>query len=106
ENEVKEAYFKLARRFHPDTPLDPTLQDLRAKRENVFLRLGAAYETLRNASSRAQYERMVEPRSPRRHPVEASAGPRTAPPSVSGPPLPPPVPAAQGEERQRRAAEN
>jgi tetratricopeptide (TPR) repeat protein len=108
ENEVKEAYFRLARRFHPDTPLDPALQDLRGKRENVFLRLGAAYETLRNPASRAQYERMVDPRSPRRH-HEPPAGPGT-PPSGT-PPFAKPDPeaerlaAAEAEERQRRAAQ-
>ena len=79
ENEVKEAYFRLARRFHPDTPLDPALADLRPKRENVFLRMAAAYETLRNPQSRAQYERMVEPRSPRRHAEAPAASPRRTP---------------------------
>jgi tetratricopeptide (TPR) repeat protein len=109
EHEVKEAYFRLARRFHPDTPLDPALQDMRGKRENVFLRLGAAYETLRNPQSRAQYERMVEPRSPRRPQMP---DPPAAPPPVSRPPAPGPAPesspqaAAEMQERQRRAAQN
>ena len=102
ESEVKEAYFRLARRFHPDTPLDPALADLRPKRENVFLRLAAAYETLRNPQSRAQYERMVEPRSPRRH-VEA---PAPAGPAAPAPPAPPdPAEQSADEERQRRNAE-
>jgi tetratricopeptide (TPR) repeat protein len=102
ENEVKEAYFRLARRFHPDTPLDPALADLRPKRENVFLRLAAAYETLRNPQSRAQYERMVEPR--RRQPEAAApAAPSTAP---AAPPSPDPEDKAQADERQRRNAQN
>jgi len=102
ESEVKEAYFRLARRFHPDTPLDPALIDLRPKRENVFLRLAAAYETLRNPQSRAQYERMVEPRSPRRH-AEPPAG---AAPPAPGPAAPPdPAEKAVAEERQRRSAQ-
>ena len=109
ETEVKEAYFRLAKRFHPDTPLDPALADLRPKRENVFLRMAAAYETLRNPQSRAQYERMVEPRSPRRHAEPAAASPgagASAPPS-GGTAAPPPGPAAQAEteERQRNAAQ-
>jgi curved DNA-binding protein CbpA len=102
ESEVKEAYFRLARRFHPDTPLDPALSDLRPKRENVFLRLAAAYETLRNPQSRAQYERMVEPRSPRRH-VETSATAAPGPPAAPTPPDPGEQAAA--EERQRKAAQ-
>jgi tetratricopeptide (TPR) repeat protein len=108
ENEVKEAYFRLARRFHPDTPLDPALQDLRGKRENVFLRLGAAYETLRNAASRAQYERMVDPRSPRRQ--QEMAAPAAAAGSTSPAPARPDPEAErraadEAEERQRRAAQ-
>jgi curved DNA-binding protein CbpA len=107
ENEVKEAYFRLARRFHPDTPLDPALQDLRGKRENVFLRLGAAYETLRNPAARAQYERMVEPRSPRWHPE----APAVAPPAASAPPAagkaaPEAEPPEQVEVRRQKAAQN
>jgi tetratricopeptide (TPR) repeat protein len=104
ENEVKEAYFRLARRFHPDTPLDPALVDLRPKRENVFLRLAAAYETLRNPASRAQYERMVEPRSRR-----PSPGPAASPSTPSGgsgaaPPTDPEA-MAQAEEQKRNAAQ-
>ena len=101
ENEVKEAYFRLARRFHPDTPLDPALSDLRPRRENVFLRLAAAYETLRNPQSRAQYERMVEPRSRPRHSEPAA----TAAPPAAPPPPPDPASQADADERRRRNAQ-
>jgi curved DNA-binding protein CbpA len=104
ENDVKEAYFRMARRFHPDTPLDPALADLRPKRENVFLRLAAAYETLRNPASRAQYERMVDPRSPRRQP-EAQGGPPPPAPAAPGASAAPAEKPAEAEERQRRAAQ-
>jgi len=107
ETDVKEAYFRLARRFHPDTPLEPALHDLRAKRENVFLRLGAAYETLRNPQSRAQYERMVDPRSPRR-PVIQETAPAPAAASPPAPPASPQAPAPNpgaSEEAQRSAAQ-
>jgi eukaryotic-like serine/threonine-protein kinase len=104
ENEVKEAYFRLARKFHPDTPLDPALADLRPKRENVFLRLAAAYETLRNPQSRAHYERMVEARSPRRQPEAPAASPPAAPAAGPVPPLEPKA-RAVGEERQQNAAQ-
>ena len=46
----------LAKRFHPDTHHDPPLADLRDKLEAVFIRLGEAYEVLRNPRSRASYE--------------------------------------------------
>jgi curved DNA-binding protein CbpA len=106
ENEVKEAYFRLARRFHPDAPLDPALADLRPKRENIFLRMAAAYETLRNPQSRAQYERMVEPRSPRRQQTpEAPSASAPGSPAATPPSPPDPADQADTDERKRNAAE-
>jgi tetratricopeptide (TPR) repeat protein len=61
-DEVKDAYFRLARPYHPDAPLDPSLEDLRDKRSIVFIRLGEAYETLRNPTSRKRYETAFPPR--------------------------------------------
>jgi HEPN domain-containing protein len=57
EAQVKEAYFRMAKRFHPDVHHDPALSDLRSKLEQVFIRLGEAYEVLRNPRIRASYER-------------------------------------------------
>ena len=65
EAQVKEAYFRLAKRFHPDTHHDPLLTDLRDKLEAVFIRLGEAYEVLRNPRSRASYESDLAARMPR-----------------------------------------
>src|SRR6266581_31594 len=56
EVQVKEAYFRLARTFHPDVHHGASLGDLRDKLEAVFIRLGEAYEVLRSATSRASYE--------------------------------------------------
>jgi len=53
--QVKDAYFRLAKRFHPDVHHGASLGDLRDKLEAVFIRLGDAYEVLRNAKSRASY---------------------------------------------------
>jgi tetratricopeptide (TPR) repeat protein len=53
--QVKEAYFRLAKPFHPDTRLDPRLAVLQGKRDAVFLRLGQCYEALRTASGRKRY---------------------------------------------------
>ena len=88
ERKIKEAYFRLAKPFHPDTALDPSLSDLRSKREAVFLHLGQVYETLRNPANRARYERMLDARTPRR-PVEQAA------PAAAPAPAPPPVDEAQ-----------
>jgi tetratricopeptide (TPR) repeat protein len=60
---VKEAYFRLAKRFHPDVHHDPALADLRDQVEAIFVRLGEAYEVLRNARLRAGYENKLDPRT-------------------------------------------
>ncbi len=54
--DVKEAYFKLAKRFHPDVHHGANLGDLRDKLEAVFIRLGEAYAVLRNTDKRRDYE--------------------------------------------------
>ena len=84
EAQVKEAYFGLARRFHPDTHHDPDMADLRDKLESVFIRLGEAYEVLRNPRSRAAYESELASRMPR--------APAPAPSAAAAPPVPAPVP--------------
>ena len=91
-DEVKDAYFRLARPYHPDAALDPSLEDLRDKRSAVFIRLGEAYETLRNPTSRKRYETAFPPRrGPRRPEPRRARG------------LRPPTPAPR-RSRPRRAA--
>jgi len=80
EAQIKEAYFRLARRFHPDAHHDPTLADLREKLEAVFIRLGEAYEVLRNPRTRGNYEASL----PRQAPVPGSAA--NSEPEPSAPP--------------------
>jgi tetratricopeptide (TPR) repeat protein len=101
EVEVREAYATAARILHPDASLDPSLDDLREQREAVFIRLSAAYATLRNPASRAAYEQAFVPSKLRRPggtakpprlapPRPAPAAPPTPPPSAAAPPTPPP----------------
>ncbi len=83
EGQIKEAYFRLAKRFHPDAHHDPALADLADKLEAVFIRLGEAYELLRNAHSRASYEAALGARGPAvsmgaPNPPDASAPPDLA----------------------------
>ncbi len=82
EIQVKEAYFRLAKRFHPDVHHDPALSDLRDKLEAVFIKLGEAYEVLKNPRTRASYEELLASRMPR---VPVPPGP-SAP--VAGPTVP------------------
>jgi hypothetical protein len=91
EAQVKEAYFRMAKQFHPDVHHDAALADLRDKLEAVFIRLGEAYEVLRNPRSRASYEETLGRSAPR--------------PAAPGPP-PPPVPEPKPDpEAEARAAE-
>ncbi|HEY7515711.1 MAG TPA: DUF4388 domain-containing protein [Vicinamibacteria bacterium] len=82
EAQVKDAYFRLAKRFHPDSHHDPALADLADKLEAVFIRLGEAYEVLRNPTSRSSYESdlaYVRSRQPQAPGVPGDAGPPAAP---------------------------
>jgi hypothetical protein len=54
--EVKRAYTKLAKRYHPDVHRDPRLEDLHDVLEGIFIRVGEAWEVLGAARSRASYE--------------------------------------------------
>jgi hypothetical protein len=54
--EVKVAYFRLAKRLHPDIHHHPALADLHEQLEAFFSRLNGAYEILSNPQTRAAYE--------------------------------------------------
>jgi tetratricopeptide (TPR) repeat protein len=105
EAEVRETYAGYARILHPDACLDPALDDLREKREAVFIRLSAAHETLRHSDSRASYERAFEPSKlrfprpapPRPEPTPTVPPPQPPPPPAAASPAPVPLPAAAPE---------
>jgi tetratricopeptide (TPR) repeat protein len=89
EADVRQAYAGYARLLHPDAALDPALADLREKREEVFIRLSAAHETLRYAESRAAYESAFEPKLRSLKPLPplpARPEPTPAPPPQQQPP--------------------
>jgi tetratricopeptide (TPR) repeat protein len=91
EAEVKAAYFRLAKLFHPDTLGE--LQDLREEMEAIFSRLGTAFEVLGQPKSRANYESFLpKPHSFPAHTFQTlpgidPPGARRPPPSVPGAPL-------------------
>jgi tetratricopeptide (TPR) repeat protein len=100
--QVKDAYFRLAKRFHPDTHHDPNMADLRDKLETVFIRLGEAYEVLRNARSRGAYESDLAARAPRvapAPPAGTAAAPAPAVPAMD------PAVAAQSVRRAEKYME-
>ncbi|MBN2369367.1 MAG: DnaJ domain-containing protein [Vicinamibacteria bacterium] len=57
--EIKAAYFRLARKFHPDAHHDPALADLRDPLERTFTRINKAFDTLSDPERRAAYESFI-----------------------------------------------
>ncbi len=107
ETQVKEAYFLLARRYHPDTHHDPAMDDLGPKLEAVFIRLGQAYEVLRNVRTRGPYEADLAARAPRfpRPGSEPGTPPGGSPPPASSSAAAPEPPPVDRSMEARRAIE-
>ncbi len=55
-NEIKKAYFRAAKKFHPDTLARLELNDLRDTAARVFARIAEAFETLSDADKRKAYD--------------------------------------------------
>ncbi len=98
EADVKDAYFRLAKRFHPDVHHGASLGDLRDELEAVFIRLGEAYDVLRDPRKRADYEGRLGRARPKPGP-ESTGGPAAAPERAS------PEPPRDPEEEARLAEE-
>jgi tetratricopeptide (TPR) repeat protein len=80
ETDVREAYARLARKFHPDAGgSDPALADLRAEREAVFVRLGVARDALLNPATRERHMRMAGIRPQPRPSSPSGSGPSSSP---------------------------
>jgi tetratricopeptide (TPR) repeat protein len=105
ETDVKEAYFRLAKRFHPDVHHDASLADLRDKLEAVFIRLGEAYEVLRDPRKRGSYEERLGRPKPRTAEGPGPGGSQTGPaPEPAAEPGPGPAPDPEEEARQAEEA--
>jgi tetratricopeptide (TPR) repeat protein len=53
--EIKKAYFRLAKLYHPDRHFEPQMSDMKKKLEALFTRLHEAYETLSSPVARNKY---------------------------------------------------
>jgi tetratricopeptide (TPR) repeat protein len=62
--QVKDAYFRLAKRLHPDVHTDPALADLHDKLEAIFIRLGQAYQALKDVKPKPAPPRPPAPLAP------------------------------------------
>lgn len=60
--EIREAYFKLTKQWHPDT-LPPSLADVKREASRIFARMTAAYETLMDPDRRRRYEEQIGARA-------------------------------------------
>jgi Flp pilus assembly protein TadD/DnaJ-domain-containing protein 1 len=54
--ELKKAYFRLAKSYHPDRHFDATMADLKQKLEALFDRIHKAYTVLSDQAKRAEYD--------------------------------------------------
>jgi curved DNA-binding protein CbpA len=54
--EIKKAYFKHAKLYHPDRHFDPEMSDMKEKLEALFASIHEAYETLSTQSRRDKYD--------------------------------------------------
>lgn len=54
--QVKHAYFRLAKSYHPDRHFDPAMSDMKSKLEALFDRIHKAYTTLSDQVRRAEYD--------------------------------------------------
>jgi tetratricopeptide (TPR) repeat protein len=73
---VKDAYFRLAKRFHPDAHhREAVLEDIKDNLDAIFIRLGEAYDVLRNPRTRASYESGLHARGPAAAAPVTAAGP-------------------------------
>ncbi|HKU39178.1 MAG TPA: DnaJ domain-containing protein [Polyangiales bacterium] len=83
--QIRQRFFELSKRFHPDAHYGACDAEELAKLERVFARLSHAYGALARPASRAEYDRYLDQRNTLQRLVEAgTSGP---PPVVSGPAL-------------------
>lgn len=64
-NEIKRAYYALARRFHPDRFRRDADEQMLPRVEFAFGKIAKAYEVLKDARSRAAYDLKLEAATPR-----------------------------------------
>ena len=54
--QIKLAYFRLAKSYHPDRHFDPAMSDMKSKLEALFDRIHKAYTLLSDQAKRAEYD--------------------------------------------------
>jgi hypothetical protein len=82
--EVRQAFSRLARRYHPDAQRDPAFHDLRQKLTELFVAVSDSYGVLKDAAARESYERSLGLQAAR---PASGTHPALRPPSLVGDPV-------------------
>lgn len=94
--EIRDAYFALSQRFHPDAYFGRNLGAYKARTEEIFRDVTRAYEVLSHKGKRGEYDATLPPdTSPPRPPPPPAAAP--------APPTPAATPAQPGQQVVARA---
>jgi curved DNA-binding protein CbpA len=102
--EVKAAFLRLAKEFHPDVHHQPALADLRDRLTSVFARITEAYGVLSDPARRVAFESgQRSPEAPRTRKVSVKEPP---PPAAPPPPADPGLAGQQVEEALAKAEED
>ncbi|HEY5599552.1 MAG TPA: DnaJ domain-containing protein, partial [Candidatus Manganitrophaceae bacterium] len=65
--EVKKAYFTLAKEYHPDRHFEPGMEEIKKELEALFIKIKEAYDTLASEGKRKAYDlELVSGKSPRK----------------------------------------
>src|SRR5262249_25039449 len=64
--DIKSAYYKLAKNYHPDRFRQPEQAEMKAKVEALFAKVTEAYETLNDTAKRALYDDRLRKGQPKR----------------------------------------
>jgi len=99
--EIKRAYFRLSKRFHPDRYFRRRVGDYAARLDRIFRHVALAYELLSDPTTREELERVMEPLEAAAAAPEAGAYRVTAP---SAPPEPIPQPGYRAPSRMENLA--
>lgn len=70
--EIKRAYFKLSREFHPDRHFGRELGGFASRLETIFMKIVEAYELLSDPATRAEIERSMSQAPPSEPPRDAA----------------------------------
>ncbi len=72
--EIKRAYFRMAKAYHPDRHFDPAMADVKDKLEALFHSVHQAYEVLSNPKKREEYDKAAPVRPVAQAPVHPPSG--------------------------------